>query len=441
MALANSNYNKHFQFSVKYHIMNQDILESQNPVFLTYFPECKNIHLTKDVGMIPFILHRSFSYNSYILTYRNDEYSYLNVETPGLKLCFINKSREKKGASNKIIDNSPDNSYPKSFFLRILFAWRFLLKNRNKITVFQLYHYKWESRLVALLYRLYNPKGILYLKLDMDPDSIETLRRKLKKMKWRIFYQYIILKLTNFDIISVETEIALNFLKKEHPLFTKVADCLHYVPNGFDSQNPVVRELLERPPAREDIIVHIGRLGAYAKGTDVALESFASIAPSFPHWKLVLIGPMEDSFRKYFADFLESHANIGPQINYKGYLPNRKDIFREYAKAKILLQPSRFESFGLVVTESGILGTILIGSNIGSFKELTNDGRYGVLCPVDDIQCFSKALQNILSHPDVFDGMSYLLKSHMQKRYNWNDICNELNDIIFSCIEKKIDGV
>ncbi len=418
--------------------MNQKIFESQNPVFITYFPECKNIHLTKDVGMIPFILHRSFSYKSYILTYRNDEYSYLDHETPGLKLCFLNNSREKKVASNKTIDNLPNSCYPKSFFLRIFFAWCFLLKNRNKITVFQLYHYKWESRLVAFFYRLYNPKGILYLKLDMDPDSVETLRMKLKKMKWRVFYQYIILKLTNFDIISAETEIAVNFLKTEHPLFKKVADCLYYIPNGFDSQNPVVKELLEHPPAREDTIVHIGRLGAIAKGTDVALESFASIAPLFPHWKLVLIGPMEESFKKYFADFLEFNVNISPQINYLGYLPDRKDVLREYAKAKILLQPSRFESFGLVVTESGILGTILIGSKIGSFKELTNNGRYGVLCPVNDIQCFSKALQNILSQPAMLDGMSCLLKSHMQRRYNWNDICNELNDIIFSYIEKKL---
>ena len=37
--------------------------------FLTLFPELENVHLMKDVGMIPYIMHKEFGYDSYIASY------------------------------------------------------------------------------------------------------------------------------------------------------------------------------------------------------------------------------------------------------------------------------------------------------------------------------------------------------------------------------------
>lgn len=37
-------------------------------VFATFFPGCLNVHLTKDVGMIPYVLYRDFGYDSYYTT-------------------------------------------------------------------------------------------------------------------------------------------------------------------------------------------------------------------------------------------------------------------------------------------------------------------------------------------------------------------------------------
>ena len=61
------------------------------PSFATFFPECENIHLTKDVGMIPYVMHRDMRYDAILISYRNGDYPYLDSEVPGLKMRFMKK--------------------------------------------------------------------------------------------------------------------------------------------------------------------------------------------------------------------------------------------------------------------------------------------------------------------------------------------------------------
>ena len=48
--------------------------------FVTLFPQCQNIHLVKDVGMIPYVMHRDMGYDSYVMCYKNGDYPYLDTE-------------------------------------------------------------------------------------------------------------------------------------------------------------------------------------------------------------------------------------------------------------------------------------------------------------------------------------------------------------------------
>jgi hypothetical protein len=61
--------------------------------FVTLFPGATNIHLTKDVGMIPFIMHKYYGYDSTLVCYKNDEYDYLETEVKGLKIDFLEKKQ------------------------------------------------------------------------------------------------------------------------------------------------------------------------------------------------------------------------------------------------------------------------------------------------------------------------------------------------------------
>ena len=60
--------------------------------FLTVFPLLENVHLIKDVGMIPFVLHRDFGYDSTILSFDDAKgLNHLENEVKGLKKRLIKK--------------------------------------------------------------------------------------------------------------------------------------------------------------------------------------------------------------------------------------------------------------------------------------------------------------------------------------------------------------
>lgn len=56
--------------------------------YVVLFPECKNVHLIKDVGMIPYSLHKNFGIKTAIATYQNEHnYSFLS-KIPGVRLEY-----------------------------------------------------------------------------------------------------------------------------------------------------------------------------------------------------------------------------------------------------------------------------------------------------------------------------------------------------------------
>ena len=61
--------------------------------FVTLFLKTENVHLLKDVGMIPYFLMKEHGADSTVVTYRNDDsYGYADDEVRGLKLEFVRPS-------------------------------------------------------------------------------------------------------------------------------------------------------------------------------------------------------------------------------------------------------------------------------------------------------------------------------------------------------------
>jgi glycosyltransferase involved in cell wall biosynthesis len=261
-------------------------------IFATFFPDCEDIHLCKDVGMIPYILHREFGYNSYLICFKNGEYPSLKTEVPGLKLLFM-KSRNYfiksiNPVCNKII-------YER---LRLLYtvmtSFRTILTYGKLIDILQLYHLKAESAIVGLVYKVINKKGLLYLKLDMGVREFKKLKKSLKHSFFRALIKII---LSLFDVITVETRSVYISLKKE-PTFAAVSNNIYYLPNGVDVNK--LSYLTKDFDEKENIILHVGRIGSYQKGSEIILKAFMKVSKEFPNWKLILIGPVEKRLLETF---------------------------------------------------------------------------------------------------------------------------------------------
>ena len=156
--------------------------------FVTIFEKTENIHLIKDVGQIPYIMHKTFGYDATIVTVKNEKtYDYLEDEVKGLKMRFIPKI--KFG----------------SVSLSVVF---YLLFHAKKIDVLHLFHHRERTYVYFLVYKLLNPSGVAYLKSDMGYKGLLNHngllpkgRLKYKLRSW-LFYKVI----DKIDIISIETK-------------------------------------------------------------------------------------------------------------------------------------------------------------------------------------------------------------------------------------------
>ena len=119
---------------------------TKKETFVTLFPETDNSHLTKDVGMIAYVMGKHYNFDSKIVAYNNGSYPYLEKELLGFNIEFLEKV---KG------DPEVDGMY-------------YLIDNAEKIDVLHLFHLNARSLNWIKLFKKLNPQGKVYLKLDAN---------------------------------------------------------------------------------------------------------------------------------------------------------------------------------------------------------------------------------------------------------------------------------
>lgn len=391
--LSHPENSKQFETShylIKATINNSTInnLPEKKRKYVILFPEAENVHLTKDVGMIAYILYKYFNYDSHIACYKNGEYPYLDNEVKGLKIDFID---------NYIGDAEEDGK-------------RYIIENAKDIDVLQLFHLSKRSLNWIYIYKKLNPKGKVYLKLDA-----------CVQMKQTVFNDTItgILKLC--DIISVECRQLYDYFNENWPVRVE------YIPNGFydhGRRRPVLYE------EKENIICTVGRIGAAVKANHILMEAFKYIAPILPDWKLKLIGPVEDSFKDYLKKFFDENKDIADRVILTGEITDKSVLDGEYRKAKIFCLTSYFEGFPLVFCEAVKNGCYIISTDLVPAFDITDNQKLGDLFDYGNIPKLSGLLVNICSNEQKLRECCTAIQNFAYDNYYWVDICKKLDSLI-----------
>ena len=205
-------------------------------------------------------------------------------------------------------------------------------------------------------YKSINPKGKVYLKLDLN---IHWLRR-------------IVLGQKNTDLLNQCTLISVECKNLKKTLYENWPVKIKYIPNGY--YNTGITKNIEFKE-KENTIITVGRLGTYEKATEVLLEAFKLAAPNLTNWKLKLIGSIEPYFQSYIDNFIENNPQLKDQIIFTGRINDRKLIEEEYKKAKIFCLTSRCEGFPNVFGEAANKGCYIISSDIDPAWDITDDKK------------------------------------------------------------------
>lgn len=353
--------------------------------FTVLFPECKNVCLIKDVGMIPYIMHRNFDYQSIIATYKNEsKYSYLR-EVKGVKLDFLNRKYK-----------SP-----------MIAGCAYLLRKSKQIDILQLYHLTSVRNFIwIILYKILHPKGKIYLKMDLDCELVDSFQYNKKGLLGIVKRKI----LSYCDLISSEIEEVANRLSIE---WNRQVE---YIPNGYYQKRNEMISFQEK----ENIICTVGRIGTYQKATDVLLEGFKKYA-QVGNWKLRVIGEMDENFMPWLQKFKTENGELMDKITFTGNIEDRSELENEYAKAKIFCLPSRFESFGIVYLEAMRNGCYIISTDVDSIKGILQ-GKYGTVVPVDDADGLAETIITVTENSELLEKNCEEVQKYVIEYFDWNVI-------------------
>lgn len=176
---------------------------------------------------------------------------------------------------------------------------------------------------------------------------------------------------------------ASNFTKKSLQEVGVSEDRIELLPLGADLNRFVQ---VERPLNRPFRILFVGGIGQ-RKGVKYLLDAY--IRMRSPSTELVLAGPLP--------------ADLSPLKPYEGKvtLTGRLDqvaVLREMHLADVLVLPSMFEGFGLVIPEAMATGMPVIASTHSAGPELIRDGQDGFVIEPDDVESLAGHLDWLATH-------------------------------------------
>lgn len=141
-------------------------------------------------------------------------------------------------------------------------------------------------------------------------------------------------------------------------------------------------------PSRRRAVVCARLIGI--KRVDLAIDAFAAIAGERPDLDLVVIGdgPMRAG--------LESRvpAGLRERVIFTGFIGDQGEISAIYRGSDVLLCPSDYEPWAVVLNEAAAAGLAIVASEVvGAAAELVRDGVNGYTFPVGDLAALTDRLR------------------------------------------------
>lgn len=175
----------------------------------------------------------------------------------------------------------------------------------------------------------------------------------------------------------------------------------------FKKRNRLFSRTKLHLPVRKKIILFIGRIDP-VKGLEFLITAIHDLTVKYPKFKnnfrVLLIGGDIKSRHFWLNSEVIKIKNLIRSkelcccIKFLGNKPHNLLPYY-YSASDVVVMPSVYESFGLVVLEALACGAVVVASEVGGLKYLIKDKVDGRLFPSGDIGALGKTLMEVLDSP------------------------------------------
>lgn len=224
------------------------------------------------------------------------------------------------------------------------------------------------------------------------------------------------------DVVTAPSKFVLDM----HLKYDFFKNAKHIVlPLGIELDN---RERIEKDYKIIDIL-YIGRL-VKSKGVHILINVFKEL--EHKNIRLHICGKGNDE------DKLKKIAGSDQRILFHGFVPD-EELMKLYQKANVVVVPSIwYDNSPMVIYESLMDGTPIIGSRIGGIPELVEDGYNGFLFEAGNVDDLKEILENLIKNPSELKGLEdNAFKS--AKKYDMEEHIKKLEELYMECTRENND--
>ena len=164
-------------------------------------------------------------------------------------------------------------------------------------------------------------------------------------------------------------------------------------------------------PPEVSLVTMIGSLTP-RKGLADLLHAASLVKDGFPSAHFLLVGRGEQ--RRKLQTMVRT-LDIEDTVHFLGF---RRDVRRILSGSDLLVLPSRWEGFGLVLLEAMNEGLPVVGTRRGAIPEVVRDGETGLLVPPGDPDSLATALSRLLGDPERAVEMGRAGRSRLRREFD-----------------------
>ncbi len=170
------------------------------------------------------------------------------------------------------------------------------------------------------------------------------------------------------------------------------------------------------------LIGFVGRL-VRQKGVDLALQAFACLRKGHPQSRLLIVG---DGPERQHLEAQTRRLGLKESVIFGGWVDDASCVMPAF---DIVVAPSRWEGFGLVVLETMSHGLPVIAARAGSLPEIVIDGETGLLVPSECPAALAKAMEELLIDPRRAKSMGRRAQSRVSQSFSVEKMVDATVDV------------
>ncbi|MDP2067938.1 MAG: glycosyltransferase family 4 protein [Lutibacter sp.] len=326
----------------------------------------------------------------------------------GISYSFLN-SNSAATNDNTIVASAKHLFDESSVWQNIVFLWN--CSKENELVIINGYNHM--PFIIMWLFSIVNSCTI-----GVESDTPYRPKTGIKGMVKKIYLNFIF---SNKQIVGLPGGTGLHrdlFLKYGMP-----ENRIFFLPMMVSNAKYFAIKHVETLNNNPLKFIFVGRL-APEKNIQLLIKSFQTVLKQHKNVELNLIGDGEDKAE------LKKMIAMTPQIKLLGKKFG-SDLLQAYQGAQILILPSSFEPWGLVVNEAMAAGLpVVCSSAVGASHDLVLKPNTGWVFKNNDERELTALLLNIIDHPKQIKEKAKRGQEFMLNYWNYDLYIKSLNQLI-----------